>query len=106
MLDLIEPITINGRSGLDILLNTWCENAETFQGFWPARISTLALTQLFLSDRPSIRSTIVKGDMILKAETRNGESTSQLVARFSQGAAFVCTAIGDSYYDPIAHEDK
>ncbi|TEB38615.1 ARM repeat-containing protein [Coprinellus micaceus] len=71
VLGLVEPISINGRSGLDILLNTWCENAETFQGFWPARISTLALSQLFLSERPSIRNTIVKGDMILKAETRN-----------------------------------
>ncbi|KAF6754194.1 armadillo-type protein [Ephemerocybe angulata] len=71
VLDLIEPININGRSGLDILLNTWCENAETFQGYWPSRISTLALTQLFLSERPTIRNLIVKGDMILKAETKN-----------------------------------
>lgn len=73
MLDLIEPINVNGRSGFSILLNTWCENAETFQGYWPSRISTLALTQLLLSERPSIRNLIVKGDMILKAETKNGE---------------------------------
>ncbi|KAJ2917840.1 hypothetical protein MD484_g2556, partial [Candolleomyces efflorescens] len=71
VLDLIEPINVNGRSGFSILLNTWCENAETFQGYWPSRISTLALTQLLLSERPSIRNLIVKGDMILKAETKN-----------------------------------
>lgn len=74
ILDLVEPLNINGRSGLDVLLNTWCENAETFQGYWPSRISTLALTQLLLSERPSIHNMIVKGDMILKAETKNGES--------------------------------
>ncbi|RXW18578.1 hypothetical protein EST38_g7277 [Candolleomyces aberdarensis] len=71
VLDLIEHININGRSGFDILLNTWCENAETFQGYWPSRLSTLGLTQLLLSERQSIRSLIVKGDMILKAETKN-----------------------------------
>ena len=64
---------IGGRSGLDILIQTWCENAETFQGFWPSRISTLALTQLFLSDRQSLKNIRVKGDIIIKAETKNGK---------------------------------
>lgn len=73
VLDLIEPLNIDGRSGLDILLNTWCENAETFQGFWPSRVSTLALTQLLMSERESIKTLHVKGDMILRAETSNGE---------------------------------
>ena len=73
VLDMIEPLSINGRSGLDILVQTWCENAETFQGYWPSRISTLALVQLFLSDRASLRNLVVKGDMILKPETKNGE---------------------------------
>ena len=76
MLDLIESIAINGRSGLDILVQTWCENAETFQGYWPTRVSTLGLVQLFLSERPSLRNLIVKGDMILRPETKNGEPIS------------------------------
>lgn len=38
MLDLLESMNVDGRSGLDILIQTWCENAETFQGFWPARV--------------------------------------------------------------------
>ena len=73
VLEVLEQMDIDGRSGLDILVQTWCENAETFQGYWPSRISTLALTQLLLSERQSIKTLIVKGDMILKAETKNGE---------------------------------
>lgn len=73
ILSLLESININGRSGLHILIQTWCENAETFQGFWPPRISTLALTKLFASGRPSLQNLMVKGDLIVKAETKNSE---------------------------------
>ncbi|EAU92368.2 hypothetical protein CC1G_00587 [Coprinopsis cinerea okayama7 len=75
VLDLVESLNIEGRSGLDVLVNTWCENAETFQGYWPSRISTLGLVQLFLSERPSVRNLVVKGDMILKPETKNESAT-------------------------------
>ena len=67
-------MSIDGRGGLDILLNTWCENAGTFQGFWPIRISALALCKLFACERASVRETVVKGDIIVRPETRNGES--------------------------------
>ncbi|KAF8167572.1 armadillo-type protein [Crassisporium funariophilum] len=71
VLTLLESMDIGGRSGLDILIQTWCENAETFQGFWPSRISTLALTQLFLSERKSLQNLTVKGDIIIRPETKN-----------------------------------
>ncbi|KAG2136547.1 armadillo-type protein, partial [Suillus bovinus] len=71
VLYLLESTTTNGRNGLDILIQTWCENAETFQGFWQSRVSTLALTKLYASGRPSLQSLMVKGDIILKPETKN-----------------------------------
>lgn len=73
VLSLLESMDIDGRSGLDILIQTWCENAETFQGFWPSRTSTMGLSQLFVSERPSLQNLIVKGEIILKPETKNGE---------------------------------
>lgn len=73
VLTLLEGTNVAGRSGLDILIQTWCENAETFQGFWPTRISALALSSLFASERPSLQQLIVKGDIIVKPETKNGE---------------------------------
>ncbi|KAJ7459076.1 armadillo-type protein [Mycena galericulata] len=71
VLDLLESMNVQGRSGLDILIQTWCENAETFQGFWPSRVSTMALCQLFVSERPSLQNLMVKGDIIVKPETQN-----------------------------------
>jgi importin-9 len=53
-------------------MQTWCENAETFQGFWVTRTSTLALIDLFSSARPSLQALQVKGDLIMKEETKNG----------------------------------
>ncbi|KZT73366.1 ARM repeat-containing protein [Daedalea quercina L-15889] len=71
VLGLLESMKIDGRSGIDILLQTWSENEETFQGFWAQRISTLAFCSLFVSGRPSVQTVIVKGDLIIKPETRN-----------------------------------
>ncbi|KAI0354778.1 ARM repeat-containing protein [Trametes cingulata] len=71
VLSLLESMNVDGRSGLDILIQTWCENAETFQGFWPTRISALALSALFASERPSLQNLMVKGDIIVKPETKN-----------------------------------
>jgi hypothetical protein len=73
VLALLEEMNVQGRTGLDVLIQTWCENAETFQGFWQSRCSTMALTQLFVSERPSLQSLMVKGDIIMKPETKNGE---------------------------------
>lgn len=71
VLNLLESSTVGSRSGLEVLLYAWCENAEMLQGNWPSRISILALCQMFLSDRPSLRQIHVKGDLIVKPETQN-----------------------------------
>ncbi|KAK2464757.1 hypothetical protein APHAL10511_003175 [Amanita phalloides] len=66
ILELVESMQVQGRPALEILINTWCENAEIFHGFWSSRTSTLALSQLFVSDRPSLQKLVVKGDIIVK----------------------------------------
>ncbi|KAG6380709.1 armadillo-type protein [Boletus reticuloceps] len=71
VLGMLESTIVQGRTALDILIQTWCENAETFQGFWPTRISTLTLSQLYVSDRPTLQNLLVKGDIIIKPETNH-----------------------------------
>ncbi|KAF5384768.1 hypothetical protein D9615_001050 [Tricholomella constricta] len=71
ILSLLESMTINEHSGLDILIRTWCENAETFQGFWPSRISTMGLIQLFTAERPTLQNLVVKGDIIVNKANNN-----------------------------------
>ena len=73
VLDLLEGLAVDGTPALEVFVRTWCENAETFQGFWPPRISTLALCSLYASERPSLQNLIVKGDIVVKPETKNGE---------------------------------
>jgi hypothetical protein len=87
VLDLLESTRVGGggggggegeggRLGLDVLLNTWCENAATFQGFWPTRISALALCTLLRAGRASLRTIVVKGDIIITPATKNSECAS------------------------------
>ncbi|KAG9127318.1 hypothetical protein FRC07_014851 [Ceratobasidium sp. 392] len=71
VLNMLEASAVGSRSGLEVLVYAWCENAEMLQGNWPSRISVLALCQLFLSDRQSLRQIHVKGDLIVKPETQN-----------------------------------
>ncbi|KAG5349551.1 hypothetical protein C0989_003209 [Termitomyces sp. Mn162] len=71
VLSLLEGMTVAGRSGLDILVQTWCENGETFHGFWQTRISILGLIQLFVSEHPNLQHLIVKGDIIVNDTNKN-----------------------------------
>jgi len=82
VLDLLESTRVgeDGRSGLDVLLNTWCENAATFQGFWPTRISALALCALLRAERPSLQAVVVKGDIIITATTKDSEFLSSHIS--------------------------
>lgn len=42
VLDILESFNVNGtdppKTGLDVLIATWTENAEAFMGLWPQRI--------------------------------------------------------------------
>lgn len=56
-------------SGLEVLMAKWVENAETFQGHWAQKTSTLALTRLLsppsgAAARPSLDGISVRGDAL------------------------------------------
>ncbi|CAE6414438.1 unnamed protein product [Rhizoctonia solani] len=55
VLNLLESTRVDSKSGLEVLIHA----------------CTLALCQMFLSDRPSLQQIYVKGDIIVKPETRN-----------------------------------
>lgn len=70
VMDLLEPLQfdLQGQSssltGLELLARKWVDNAETFQGFWAQRISSLALAKLLDSRRAFLTSAIVRGDIL------------------------------------------
>lgn len=67
-LDLLEQMEVADLSDtpLRILLRSWCENVDTFQGFWNNRISTLALSNVLSSSRTSLQGIVVRGDLIVE----------------------------------------
>ncbi|SCZ96701.1 BZ3500_MvSof-1268-A1-R1_C083g00450 [Microbotryum saponariae] len=75
VLALLEGITVASPTGprpaLQVLLSSWSENVDVFQGFWALKASTVALAELFLSPRPSLSQIVVKGDLLLTDANRN-----------------------------------
>ena len=37
-LEMLEGIEIEGKNGMDMVLGTWCDLAESIQGFWNVRV--------------------------------------------------------------------
>ncbi|CAG8579273.1 16087_t:CDS:10, partial [Dentiscutata heterogama] len=66
VINFMSESVINGKNGLDILLNAWLENHDSFQGHHNIKISAVALSELFLSCDPRIQNIKVKGDLIIK----------------------------------------
>ncbi|KAF0552301.1 ARM repeat-containing protein [Gigaspora margarita] len=69
VINFMSESVINGKNGLDILLNTWLENHDSFQGHYNIKISAIALSELFLSCDPRIQNIKVK-EIMTRSRTR------------------------------------
>jgi len=59
-------------TGLAIVLRAWCQDAiDTVQGSWSIKVNNLAMTELFVCERPSLQQVTVRGDMIINDDNRN-----------------------------------
>lgn len=56
---------INGKSGLEILMTTWCENYDSFSGYYTIKVSAIALSKIYLSSDPRLQNITVKGEIIV-----------------------------------------
>lgn len=75
-LDLLQsfsPIsTSNGTTAaLDLVLQKWCDVADTVTGSWNIRVNDLGLCKLFTVPSDAIRRVVVKGDLIITDANRN-----------------------------------
>jgi len=70
VVQFLVSVNIDGRNGLDILLPVWCENHDSFSGFYALKVSSIALSKLFLLSDPRLQSISVKGDIIVPAGGR------------------------------------
>lgn len=72
VLDLLENVTVDGKSGVEILLRAWTDNVDSILGFWSNRISSVALSKLLLTNRPSLNNLTVKGDLVVNKANSGG----------------------------------
>ncbi|KAL2916357.1 hypothetical protein HK105_204113 [Polyrhizophydium stewartii] len=57
--------TVNGKDGLSILVNAWCDNFQDFHGAYANKISCTALAKLLSSANPRLDTLEVRGDLIV-----------------------------------------
>lgn len=94
LVTLLQSMAIGTKTGLDILITAWCENVEAIQGAWARNMrsvsssyaflnkesdqasfvpcSVVALCDLLVCESPALRAMQVKGDLIIKPETKDG----------------------------------
>ncbi|KAF9910763.1 hypothetical protein BX616_010777 [Lobosporangium transversale] len=69
-IDFLSAMTIDGRTGLDVVLTSWLLNHVDFQGVYYQKLSTVALTKAFIAADPRMLAIHVKGDMIVTNSSR------------------------------------
>ncbi|KAG0261216.1 hypothetical protein BG011_001257 [Mortierella polycephala] len=70
VINFLAGLTINGRNGLDIVLSAWLANHADFQGLYNQKVSTVALTKIFMSADPRVYAVQVNGDLIVPQSSR------------------------------------
>ncbi|RUS35306.1 armadillo-type protein [Jimgerdemannia flammicorona] len=65
VIEFLSNVNIEGHSGLQVVMNAWCENYESFQGYYSLKVSAIALSKMFLSTDPRVQALTVKGDLIV-----------------------------------------
>ncbi|EMR11259.1 hypothetical protein PNEG_00290 [Pneumocystis murina B123] len=65
IVDFLYNIKINGVTGLEILLKSWCENIDIIHGYKNIRTSSVALINLFMLQDQRFSDIVVKGDLII-----------------------------------------
>ncbi|KAG1226492.1 hypothetical protein G6F68_019732 [Rhizopus microsporus] len=58
-------IEISGKSGLEILMTTWCDNYDSFSGYYTLKVSAIALSKIYLVNDPRLQSIHVKGEIVV-----------------------------------------
>lgn len=56
---------------LNLVLASWCEQAETITGSWNIRVNDLGLSKLFALPSAPLRSVLVRGDLVITDANRN-----------------------------------
>ncbi|TPX69623.1 hypothetical protein SpCBS45565_g02263 [Spizellomyces sp. 'palustris'] len=84
VIDFLSQLDLNGKNGLELIIELWCEHFGDFQGFYSIKVSALAMSKLLLNGDTRLQALQVKGDEIVvsnKIITRS--MTRQRPAQYS-----------------------
>ncbi|KAI8368240.1 armadillo-type protein [Radiomyces spectabilis] len=65
VLQFLSNTAINGKSGLEILMPTWCDYYDSFSGYYSLKVSAIALSKVFLVNDPRLQNLNVKGELVV-----------------------------------------
>ncbi|BEJ11716.1 hypothetical protein CspHIS471_0201760 [Cutaneotrichosporon sp. HIS471] len=74
LLQSFQPVTVSpGETvpALDLVLQKWCDVADTITGSWNIRVNDLGLCKLFTVGSPAVSRVVVKGDLLITDANRN-----------------------------------
>jgi hypothetical protein len=69
-IDFLCNTTVGQTSGMQVLLEKWCENHTSFHGYFSIQLSTYALSLLLTNLDPRLMQIQLKGDLIITSERR------------------------------------
>ncbi|KAI9103094.1 armadillo-type protein [Phlyctochytrium arcticum] len=69
VLDFLTHLDLDGKNGLELVLEMWCDHFADFQGFYSIKVSALAMSKLLerLED-PRLARVMVRGDEIVTTD--------------------------------------
>ncbi|ORZ19612.1 armadillo-type protein [Absidia repens] len=65
VIEFLTNVVINGKTGLEILMNHWVDNYESFSGYYSLKVSAVALSKVFLINNPGLQSMNVRGEIVV-----------------------------------------
>ncbi|KAI8066912.1 armadillo-type protein [Gongronella butleri] len=65
VLDFLLKTSINGKSGLAILMTHWVDNYDSFSGYYSLKVSAIALSKIYLVNNADLLNMSVKGDIVV-----------------------------------------
>ncbi|KAI8930316.1 armadillo-type protein [Entophlyctis helioformis] len=70
VVQFLAGCNVNGRDGLTILLNAWCDNFQDFSGSYTNKVSCSAMSKLLLNPHPQLNTVQVRGVLIVPSKKK------------------------------------
>ncbi|KAI9007390.1 armadillo-type protein [Gaertneriomyces semiglobifer] len=68
VIDFLATMDLDGRSGLEVVVNAWCDTFGDFHGFYNIKASAVAMTKVFAAGDGRVQGLMVKGDEIVTSD--------------------------------------